>query len=155
MCVYALTTTDCPCCSTSTLYLIPSPRNCSAVSRPHCTRTDTASDPRRARYTDTVTFLTASVGAGRRKHITWESNAINCSWHRYQEPPTPPATVLDQAVHTSSTSLAKLPKVSASLARQPFHSGLGGKGTSGHFRQVLVGTAGMLAEPISMHSSQL
>ena len=111
--VYALTTTDCPCCSTSTLYPFPSPRNCSAVSRPHCTRTDTASDPRRARYTDTVTFLTASVGAGRRKRITWESNVINCSRHHCQEPPTPPATALEQAVHTASTSLAKLTKVSA------------------------------------------
>ena len=79
--IYALTATDCPCCSTSTLYPFPSPRNCSAISRTHCTRTDTASDPRRARYTDTVTFLTASVGAGRRKRTTWESNSSsNGTW---------------------------------------------------------------------------
>ena len=63
--VYALTATDWPCCSTSTLYPLPLPRSCSTVSKPHWTRTDTASDPRRARYTDTVTFLTASVGAVR------------------------------------------------------------------------------------------
>ena len=42
-----------------------------------------------------------------------------------------------------------------SLARQPFHFRFGGKGTSGHFRQVLVGTAEMLAEPIRLHSGQL
>ena len=43
----------------------------------------------------------------------------------------------------------------ASLARQPFRFRFGGKGTSGHFRQVLVGTAEMLAEPIRLHSGQL
>ena len=42
-----------------------------------------------------------------------------------------------------------------SFARQPFHFRFGGKGTSGHFRQVLVGTAEMLAEPIRLHSGQL
>ena len=42
-----------------------------------------------------------------------------------------------------------------SLARQPFRFRFGGKGTSGHFRQVLVGTADMLAEPIRLHSGQL
>ena len=78
--VYALTATDYRCGSISTLYSFPEHHSCSAVSSPHCTRTDSASDPRCALYT--VTFLRASVGAGRRKRTTRESN---CSQHRYHQ----------------------------------------------------------------------